>query len=276
MDIMHRISINSIKDAEFMSAVIELGIEHKAVELPGGSSQLITFVIAESNPHWAVVSELVETKGAVNLVETTFTEEEIRNAEWLRLKSTFEQGYPQPKLHWPIKQLSYDIICPKCAIYRQIHPMRLAKEPSLGKKSFMSTIWAAEIFCSPEVILGLESIQARGYEGWDVLIHKTGKPSERVKQFFVSGIASPGVIIEDNLERKICPVCGMTKYYPHVKGSMELKRESLLPDTDFMLTYEWFGHGLLAWREMLVSNRVASLILDRGWQGVRFKVVDLV
>ncbi len=276
MDIIHRISINSIKDAEFMSAVIELGIDHKAVELPGGSSQLITFVIVESDPHWAIISELVETKGAVNIVETTFTEEEIRHAEWLRLKSTFEQGYPQPKPHWPIKQLSYEIICPKCAIYRQTHPMRVAKEPNLGRKSFMSTIWASEIFCTPEVILELEKMNAQGYEAWEAIIHKTGKPSERVRQLYVPGIASPGIIFDDDLERKICPVCGTTKYFPHVKGPMYLKREALLPDTDFMLTHEWFGHGLLAWREIIVSNRIASLILDKGWKGVRFKVVELV
>ena len=154
--------------------------------------------------------------------------------------------------------------------------MRLAKEPNLGRKSFMSTIWAAEIFCTSEVILGLESIQAKGYEVWDALIHKTGKPSERVRQLYVLGIASPDVIIDDDLERKICPVCGTVKYYPHVKGKMYIKREALLPETDFMLTHEWFGHGLLAWREMLVSNRVASLILIKGWQGVRFKVVEVV
>jgi hypothetical protein len=154
--------------------------------------------------------------------------------------------------------------------------MRLAKEPSLGRKSFMSTIWAAEIFCTPEVILGLENIQARGYEVWHALIHKTGNPSERVRQLYVPGIASPGVIIDDDLVRKICPVCGTVKYYPHVKGKMYIRRETLPSDTDFMLTHEWFGHGLLAWREMLVSNRVARLVLDKGWSGVRFKVVEMV
>ena len=153
--------------------------------------------------------------------------------------------------------------------------MRLAKEPSLGRKSFISTIWAAEIFCTPEVILGLESIQTKGCEVYDALIHKTGQPSERVRQLYVPGIASSGVIIEDDLKRTVCPVCGITKNYPHVKGILYLKREALLPDTDFMLTHEWFGFGLLAWREMLVSNRVASLILEKGWSGVRFKVVEL-
>jgi hypothetical protein len=281
MDIKHRISVNST-EADFLAAIAEMGVEYKLIQLPGNGGNLITILILESDPRWNSVVELVKTQkhfevyGVGDLIETIFSEDEIRKASWLRLISTFEQGYPQPKPHWPIKQLSYDIICPKCAIYRQTHPMRLAKEPNLGRKSFMSLIWAAEIFCTPEVILGLENMQAKGYETWDALIHKTGKPSERVHQLYVPGIASPGVIVDDDLERKICPVCGTVKSYLHVKGKMYLKREALLPDTDFMLTHEWFGHGLLAWREMLVSNRIASLILDKGWGGVRFKVVELV
>jgi hypothetical protein len=208
--------------------------------------------------------------------ETYFAYEEIINAEWLWLKSTFEQGYPQPKLHWPIKQLSYDLICSKCAIYKQTNPMRLAKEPSLRNKSFMSLIWGGEIFCIPEVILELEKMQAKGFESWNALIHKTGLPSERVRQLFVPGVADPGLILKDDLERRICPVCGTTKYFPHLKGVLLMKREAILPDTDFMLTHEWFGHGLLAWKEILVSNRIARLVLDKGWKGVRFKVVEVV
>lgn len=47
-------------------------------------------------------------------------------------------------------------------------------------------------------------------------------------------------------------------------------------DVDFVRTDEWFGSGLIAFREILVSNRVARLILDKGWQGVRMKGVELV
>jgi len=282
MDIKHRISINSVKNAEFMTAIIELGIDHETIELPGGSSKLITFVIAESDPRWKSITKLIKTHNNYELygpgdqLETVFSEDEIKRAKWLRLITTFEQGYPQPKSHWPLKQLSYDLICTKCAIYNQINPMRLAKEPSLRKKSFMRTIWTSEVFCTPEVIQELEKIQANGYEVWDAVIHKTGEPSERVNQLYVPGIASPGVIFDDNLDRKTCPVCGTSKYEFHVKGVMKIKREALLPDTDFMSTHEWFGGGFIAWREILVSNRVASLVLDKGWQGVRFKVVELV
>lgn len=276
MEIWHRISFNATTKPDFLEVIQGFGVIKKRLELPGGGGTMVYVDIKESNPHWATVSNLVATRGATDIVETFFTDEEIRNAEWSRLVSTFEQGYPQPKLYWPIKQLSYELTCLKCSIYKQTNSMRLAKEPNLGRKSFMSLIWAAEIFCTPEVILGLESIQARGYEVWHALIHKTGKPSERVRQLNVPEIASPGVITDEDLERIICPICGTTKYYPHVKGPMYLKREALLPDVDFMLTYEWFGHGLLAWREMLVSNRVASFILAKGWSGVRFKVVEMV
>lgn len=276
MEIMHRISFNSTKDTKLMSAITELNIDYKAIESPGGKSKLITIVIYESDPYWAEISKLIALEGAVNRIETLFTEEEIRNAEWVRLRSTFEQGYPQPKMNWPIKQLSYELFCQKCALHKQTHPMRLAKEPSLRRKSFFSTIWTAEVFCTQEVIQALEKIQAKGYEVWDVLIHKTSKPSDVVRQIYVPGIAAPGLIVEEELTGIICPVCGTTKYYSHAKGKMKLKRESLLPDSDFMLTHEWFGSGYFAWQELLVSNRIASLILDKGWQGVRFKVVELV
>jgi hypothetical protein len=280
MEIKHRISVNS-KEADFLAAIAEMGVENKLIRLPGNGGNLITILILESDPRWKSVVNLVKTQkqfevyGEGDLFETLFSESEIRNASWLRLISTFEQGYPQPKSTWPIKQLSYEIICPKCAIYKQTNPMRLAKEPNLGRKSFMSLIWASEIFCTPEVILGLENIQAKGYEVWDAVIHKTDKPSERVRQLYVSDVASPGVIVDD-LDRRICPNCGTIKYYPHIKGIMYMNGEALQSDTDFMLTHEWFGHGLLAWREILVSNRVARLILDKGWSGVRFKVVEIV
>lgn len=281
MDIKHRISVNTI-DVGFLTTIAEIGVEYKLIQLPGNGGRLITIFIQESDPRWHSVVELVKTQkqfdvyGEGDLFETIFSEDEIRKASWLRLISTFEQGYPQPKPYWPIKQLSYEIICPTCAIYKQTHPMRLAKEPSLGRKSFMSTIWAAEIFCTSEVILGLESIQAKGYEVWDALIHKTGQPSEKVRQLYVPGITSPGVIFDDDFKRISCSVCGTTKYYPNVKGSMKLSKEALLPDTDFMLTHEWFGNGLLAWREMIVSNRVAQLVINNNWGGIRFKVVEIV
>jgi hypothetical protein len=280
MDFKHRITVNST-DSFFISALADLGVEHKTINLPGKGGTLITIIIFESDSRWNNVIQLVkrqthfEIYGNGDLFETVFSEDEIKGAEWLRLISTFEQGYPQPKSQWPLKQLSYDITCSKCCVHRQIGCMRFAKEPSLRRKSFMSLIWTGEIFCTPEVIQELEKIEAKGYEVWDAVIHKTGKPSEKVRQLFIPGVTLPGMI-DDNLERKTCSVCGITKYYPHMKGKMYLRRDALLTDTDFLLTDEWFGCGYIAFREVLISNRVARLILEKGWKGIRMKVVELV
>jgi hypothetical protein len=276
MDIWHRISFNASVKPKFFDVVKNFGLIKKTIVLPGKGGTMVYIDIKESDLHWEIVNEFVRTIGASDIKDTFFSDKEIRAAEWLRLISTFEQGYPQPKGNWPLKQSSFEIICPKCAIYKQVHPMRLSKEPHLGKKTFMSLIWATEIFCKPEVIQGLREANAKGYEDWDVLIHKTDRPSEIVRQLYIPGVAAPGVTIDDDLVRKKCPICGTIKYYPHLKGIMYIKQEALIQDTDFMLTHEWFGHGGLAWREILVSTRVVNLILDKGWQGVRFKVVELV
>jgi len=255
---------------------------YKMVKLPGSGGNLITIIIMESDPYWFEVINLIKTQkhfelyGEGDLFETVFSDYEIRTAEWLRLISTFEQGYPQPKLNWPIKQVSYDIFCPKCAIHKQIGPMRIAKEPNLGKKSFMTLIWTNEILCTPEVIEALKTLGTNGYEVWDVLVHKSSIPSEKIKQIYIPNIADPGLIIGNDLQQNVCPVCGTIKYDPHIKGVMRIKKEAINPNVDFILTEEWFGSGYIAYREILVTNRVANLILDRGYLGVRFKVVEII
>ena len=276
MEIWHRISFNVSGKKGFYKVVQNLDVISKIIELPGGGGMMVYVDIKESDPHWAIVSYWVMKTGSLDIKDTFFSDEEIRNAEWLRLISVFEQGYPQPKMEWPIKQLSYKIECYECGNYHQTNSMRMAKEPSLRSKSFMTLIWTNEILCIPEVIQGLGKIQAKGFEVWDALIHKTNSPSSKVQQLYIPGIAPPGVVIEPDLTGINCPVCGTPKYYAHTRGVMHLKREALLPDTDFMLTHERFGSGYIAWREIFVSNRVACLILDNGWKGVRFKVVEIV
>lgn len=276
MEIWHRVTFNASSKQKFFNTIEDLELNHKTLQLPGDGGLLVFVDIAESDPNWPEVSRLISSIGAADLQETFFTDEEIRNAEWLRMISVFEQGYPQPKNPWPFKQSDRDLLCSNCAIYNQIAPIHIAKEPHMGKKSFMHTIWTMEIFCTPEVFQGLEEIHAKGYESWDVILHKSGQISEKVRQLYVPSIASPGFMAEENLGRITCTECGTTKYYAHMRGIMKIKKQAIIPNVDFMLTNEWFGSGYIAWREILVSNRVASMILDKGWQGLRFKVVDIV
>ena len=281
MEIIHRIIVNTT-DEKFLLTVNEMGVEHTWRDLPGAGGRLVVLEISESHPHWNAIVALIQTKkifeiyGKGDFFETTFSDDEIRKAPWLWLIPTFEQGYPQPQSTWPIKQSSLELFCSKCCRHRQIASMRLKKEPHMGRKSFVTPIWTGNTFCTPEVFEAFEEIGARGFHTRDVVIHKTGEAIKNVRQLCVPGIANPGMIPYEGLVKKICPECGQPKYYPYVKGMLQIRKEALLPDTDFMLTHEWFGSGYIAFREMLVSNRIANLILDKGWRGVRFKVVELV
>ena len=280
MEIFHHVNVHS-STKEFYNAVLQMGIECKILEIPGKETKLLSFNVSESDPLWETMFNLLKTHQGFDIYhggdifDTYFTEDEIRNAEWLRLVSTFEQGYPQPESNWPFKQLSLSNVCPYCALYTQTGSMRLKKEPRLGKNSFVTLIALNELFATQEVFSTFQSAGLKGFEAWEVILHRLKQPSEKVRQLYVPGIAGPGLLDTEKMRQVLCPVCGVSKYYSHLKGMMKLRRKALLPDVDFMRTYEWFGVGLVAFREIIVSNRVANLILDKGWQGIRLKVIEL-
>jgi hypothetical protein len=280
MEIIHHVGFNTSSKQALFDAIIELGIKHKINDLPAKGGRLVTFDISETDPSWPAIIQLLKKYIGLDIYrggdmyETFFSEQDIRKAEWSRLVSTFEQGYPYPKGNWPFKQLSLVNVCPACGIYEQNNSMRFYKEPGLHKNSFMNLIGGGEIFAVPEVFSALEKIGAKGYKSWEVIINKTKQSSERVLQIYPPWITTHGLIDTDSMRQVICPTCGITKYYYHAKGVMRIKKESLIPDTDFMRTNEWFGVGLVAFREILVSNRVAQLILDKGWKGIQLKVVE--
>jgi len=277
MRINHRVGLNSKKDTEFFSEVKKMGIEYETIDLPGGMSQIVYFDILESDPNWNTVSNLIKTKGASDRFETYFTDEEILNAEWVRLIPTYEHGYPQPKSTWIKNHETYDDFCSECGTYRQVNSFRIKDEPNLKRNDFMKLIWGSAVLCTPRVFQTYETHEMQGFEKWPIIIHDRDTPSNKVAQLYISEIANPGLVDSAELKPEVCPSCGITKYYSHLQGVMKLQRSAIKPDFDFLQSFEWYGGGsALAYRESLVSNRVARVVLEMGWKGLRFKVVELV
>lgn len=273
MEIWHRLTFGH-RDA--VDSILEsLGMRITRSPLPGGG-YLIHIDITESSSEWPQMNALVQKKGAVNIYETVFTPQEIEAAEWSRLRPAFEQGYPAPKEGWELCTYAHE--CLKCgAGYQQKAPFHLVKEPRLGKHSFMSLYWAYTVFTTPQVITALTTAGIRGYERWDVLLHRTGQPSQVVSQLLFPTIAEAGLAEEDQLQPETCPQCGLTKYGYHKRGYIHLRRDALRTDVDIQLTREWFGSGShIGFREILISNRLARLILAHDWLGVRLKPVELI
>jgi len=273
MEIWHRITFGHRDNVD--AAIEAMHIQHERSPLPGGG-YLIHIDINESDPRWPDIAALVRRKGALDIFDTVFTREEILGADWLRLIPSFEQGYPQPEGTWVTNPINYDSFCRQCGTFRQKTSFRVKKEPSLGKNDFVSLYWTYALFSTTQVLGEFEAQGTRGYEVWPLVIHKTNTPSEEVSQLFIPTIMSPGLMKAEDLKKQTCPECHVTKYYSHMRGVMYLKRDSLVPDVDLMQTHEWFGGGHAAYREILVSNKLARLVIDKGWQGVTFKVVELL
>ena len=275
MEIWHRITFGHRDGVD--DVIRSLNIKHKKSPLPGGG-YLTHIDIRESDPRWPQLASLVEQTSAVNIFDTQFTPEEITNAEWVRLIPSFEQGYPQPEAGMEWKQITYENQCPECGVgYRQKAPFHLAREPRLGKYDLLCLYWTYTVFCTPRVLEVMRVHQIRGYKVWDVIIHKTNQPSKFVSQLVFPNIASTGLVDVDMPQPETCSECGITKYPPHLRGRMRLKREVVQLDVDILLTHEWFGSGKHSgFREILVSNRLARIILKHGWRGVALKPVEVV
>jgi hypothetical protein len=276
MEIWHRVAFNGDADQGFKTTIDDLGIKHGISPLPGHSIGLVFFDISESDPRWTQIEKLIRTTGASDIVNTKFTTEEILNSEWARLVPTFEQDYPQPEATWVRNPINYEQHCPECGTFLQTASFRLKKEPALGKNAFVSLYWTYALFCAVQLLTELEAHEIRGYEIWDAIIHRINAPSERVSQLFIPHVTQPGLVRVEELRREMCPLCHVTKYYPYMRGVMYLKHDALVPEVDIMQTYEWFGSGHSAYREVLVSNRFARLVIDQGWKGVALKPIELV
>lgn len=268
MDIWHKLMFKKGDGVE--SLLNEIGAKYVKSPLPGGH-YVITFEIKESDPNWPQIFTLMQSKKDVpDLFNTVFTNTEILQAEWVRLQPTFQQGYPQPEDDW--REYFYTNQCPKCGIgYTQQVPFHIKQEPKMGKNDFWSLYWAYTLFCTIKVLQALKSEQIKGHEIWPVIIHNTNEPSE-ISQLLFPNIANSALADEDKLQPETCSECGVTKYLYHKKGYMHLKREALLKNTDSQLTNEWFGSGgYSGFREILISNRLAKLIIDDKLRGVSLK-----
>lgn len=275
MQIWHRVGFHRLEGVE--PQLDALGVTYKKVPL-FGEDYLVVFDMVESDPSWHSIALLTEERTASDVYDTVFTKKEILAAEWLRLKPTFEQGYPQPEDTFEWRDNTYAFVCPECGIAdEQKAPFYLKKEPKMGKNDFLSLYWAYTIFCTPKVFARFDENRFQGYAEREVMIQPTNQASQVIKQLDVLSVAAAGLAEGDKLQPETCPVCGFTKYLYHKRGYMHIDRSAIHDNVDFQLTNEWFGSGGKGgFREFLVSQRVAQLILAEGWRGVALKPVKLV
>lgn len=274
MEINHHIAFNPHRLKGLLPKLEDTGIKFRTIDA-GRGGQLISFDIYESDPKWRKILPYIGD--ALDIQNTIFSPAEILASKWVRLVPIFQSGYPQPESTWVTNPSNYKEFCSECGTYKQNEPFQIKREPDLKKYHFMSLYWTYAVFCVSSVIEEFGKGKVEGGNVWDVIIRKNKQPSQRVKQIYVPKVLKPGFINFENLKSKLCPKCGVTKYYPHMRGAMSYTLQVFTDlQEDFYLTNEWFGDGHFAYREIIVSNKVAKLVVENEWKGAQLKAIRLI
>lgn len=280
MEYSHYIGANSLTKPELYRFLKIKKYPLKIVYAPNNNEEDFHFFfsIYESDPLWSQINEINSSYDpSVDIIDTHFSEEELRKVKWAWIGGTFEQLDAMPKYTWRWDGNTFKALCEKCWIYEQLNPFRISKEPRWGKYMFLRLIALGEIFTRPEVVSGFHKQGFTGFEDGDVLIHKTGLPAETIRQLHFKEFCPVPVYNKAALVEMICPVCGRVRYQPHMRGTFQYRASDLEPvKSDFLQMQEWIGNGRISWHETLVSNRVVQYILDQKWQGIQLKAIDLV
>jgi len=282
------------RDPDFGLALATAGISYKA-----GDFWSVELKVDESDPRWSLILGLLSRHDVSDRIETEFSAKEIRAAEWLSLEATGHFGYPQPEDDY--MRATYDLAdyCGRCGIGAiQQHPFRLRKDP-LGKRShFLQLNWVFdEFFVSTEVRATLLDARISGIDFLEPILHKSAQPIESFAQLRVREVLGAALQTEQhqpvtckpqNEESHVpegpgpkryppdAPFCGRLKYHWLTRGITRYQRQAFMGAPDIVKSHEWFGSGGAADRQVLVNRRVADLILQRKWRGVRLTPIELV
>jgi hypothetical protein len=274
METLHKYSFSKIeKGIDFEEVIKRKGIPYQHVQNAGGRNYHLHIVINEDHPEWKWLENKSEEYEALNIFVTIFSRDEKLAAEWLVARPDKEAGYLEPKNNWD-KQKKY--ICNTCGTFINDQTLRVNINKAPRSMDVFTLISENLMMVLPHVEKELIKQGLSGLELKDVFYYKTDEKIKEFREFRIINVAKPGLVGWDHLRLSPCPACGTVKYKCKQKGMMKYYRSVIPEGVDCFWGNEWWGEGLVAFQQIIVSNRVAKLFLEKGWKGVDFQPVELV
>jgi hypothetical protein len=175
----------------------------------------------------------------------------------------------------------------------------LSREPKAKLWHFFAPQWAHQVILARvEVQRLFEESGITGLRYLPPVLHRKGTPLTTITQLIPATSLPEGLVVAAQ-ERVTCkpnneeswpggeertfqsnPVikrCGRVKY--HVPSRLRLVhyfKTTFEKATDFALSAEWFGSGGAASQQVIVSNKVAKLVLERELRGLVLEPIQLV
>ena len=277
MRVKNRISFRAESNNELTSYLSTHGIAWHKGEI------VSTVEIFEDSPHWQFIHQYSSEYNIPILSATVFSKSELDNAEWLRVRSQWRCGYPQPEAAFGYRSVTYKAGC-RCdtcgAGSDQIAPFRMAKSPNWGKRHFMMLNWVEdELFVSDicRKVLEKENLSCISF---GTVGDKKGLATlPNVNQLIITSKLAPGIIEGRRSIDEVftCACCGATKYHPTCIGMMAFNKHIFDNAPDFVKTAEIFGWGQGAARHIIISSKAYRVLIRNNLtQGLVFEPIELV
>lgn len=275
--IKHRISFRAEENVELTSYLSIHGIAWKEGEI------VSTVEIFEDSPHWQFIYQYANENNISILSKTEFSKTELDNAEWLRMRSQWRYGYPQPEAAFGYRSVTYKegCRCEACGTgLEQIAPFRMIKAPNWGKRHFMMLNWVEdEMFVTDICKSVLEKENLSGISFGTTYDKKGITILSNVNQLMIFSKLAPGIIPERRSIDKVyhCTDCGEIKYHPTCIGMIAYDKRIFENAPDFVKTAELFGWGKGAAHHIIISKKAYRAIGGNKLnQSLVFEPVELV
>jgi hypothetical protein len=245
--------------------------------------ELISVEVFEDKNYWEELDRLMTNIRAVSQIERVFSKSELQNADWLTIRGNWRLGYPQPDDGFAYRETTYNNrnFCSKCGCgLEQKEEFHMIKQINWGNKNFLMLYWIEdELFVSNKVTEDFERHNISGITLMPVKKSKSDEEFSNIKQMKVNCILKKGLILDESeiKERTVCENCHEEKFV--LKDNMELsfKKDLFENCPDIIKTYERFGTGLIAARKIIISRKVASIIIRNGWEkNVILEPIELI
>lgn len=237
--------------------------------------------IKESDFRWPFIEEYLNAHDMHAFAQMIFTREELSAAPWLRVRSNWHFGYPQPEDGFGYQTITYtkEHYCDKCGSgLEQVAPFRMKSKPKWGRRHFLSLNWVFdELFTDDAGRAALGSVSGLTFR--EVLNKKGTLPYSGIHQLVIPHILPAGLLPDDRTIRKVytCPACGTTKYITSSAEMLRFRSGIFEGAPDVAKTAEVFGDGHLCCRDILVRQSVYRQLTEAKLDGgLVFEPVELI
>lgn len=304
MRLRHHISDHNKPD--FTAALDELGVRYKTKAI-GGTDHVLSWdcfdlLVYDDDPKWPLLRDLAAEHRVRVWHSPVFTDDDIAAALWLFAHATADAGYPQPKKAFGYESESFDLTnwCRRCGIGKvQTRPIRLRQEPTSKSAHFFAPQCLHHVLLARLAVREVfEAENVSGVRYLAPLRHRTGTPLETVVQILPTTTAREGLVgvvqelvtcspQDKDMSAIQIPApgrgalsdgfCHRVKYHvPSRKKLVHYLRNTFEEAPDILLSAEWFGSGAAASQQVIISNKVARLVLAHRWKGLELEPIELV